>query len=76
VRLEQNDQWQLQHRYMQVKVMAESTPELNANSSQERPSQRGVSTSTVMPRRIYTPLTDVIIKRHFAWSESNFDAKI
>ncbi len=27
--LEQNDEWQLQSRYMQVKVMAELNPQLN-----------------------------------------------
>ncbi len=37
VLLEQNDEWQLQHRYMQVEAMAESTPELNANSLLEIP---------------------------------------
>ena len=35
--LEQNDEWQLQHRYMQVEAMAESTCELNANSLLEIP---------------------------------------
>ncbi len=37
VLLEQNDEWQFQHRYMQVEAMAESTPELNANSLLEIP---------------------------------------
>ncbi len=30
--LEQNDEWQLQRRHMQVEAMAESTPEFNANN--------------------------------------------
>jgi len=37
VLLEQNDEWQLQHRYMQAEAMAESTPELNASSLLEIP---------------------------------------
>ncbi len=37
VLLEQNDEWQLQHRYMQAEAMAESTPELNTNSLLEIP---------------------------------------
>jgi hypothetical protein len=69
VLLEQNDDWQLQHRYMQIEGMAEldaeTTPEISRAPPHHR-SHRPLHPKTPEPmnpepHRNYTSLTDVIV---------------
>jgi hypothetical protein len=56
---EQNDQWLLQHRYMQIERMAELTPPLIDVDPAKLPpmAARPMATSSCTP--IYTSVTDV-----------------
>jgi len=64
VLLEQNDEYLLQHRYMQIEGMAELTPPLiDADPAKLPPMAAGpLATSNSTP--IYTSLTDVTLRRH------------
>ena len=59
VLLEQNDEWQLQHRYMQLEAMAELTPPANEPERLQLPPQAAGPMATSNHRRFSTTLTDV-----------------
>ena len=65
VLLEQNDEWQIQHRFMQVEAMAEiSVPPIDAD--QTVPILAACSVPASNPAPIYTTLTDatLLIQKH------------
>ena len=55
--LEANDEWQLQHRYMQVEAMAELAPPIDRRRSPPQPSTPGRLTRG---RLSYTPISTTL----------------
>lgn len=62
VLLEQNDEWQTQHRYMQTKAMAELTPAMVDAMPSQITTAAAETMAASVHTRISTTLTDAITR--------------